>query len=162
MKSVFPVAAPVFLAAVFASQPANAATANRSFTVSATVLASCATSTSSMSLRPAAGTAEGSSASISVNCTQATPYVVGLSSQIAPNAPMSTSGVIRSGNTLLGYALRPDNQGVVIWSRTAVGDRVAGVEDGAVRQIPLLAAAQSDQYLETSTSADTVVLTITY
>jgi spore coat protein U-like protein len=126
MKSTLMVLTLEFLVFDLASKPAAAATLTTSFGVTATVEATCQTSASSVAHSNYSGTAASASFTISVNCTDSTPYSVGLSAGVAPGATVASRKMTASDSALLSYVRISNTEGIVNWRNSVGTDPVAG------------------------------------
>ena len=84
---------------------ALAATPTASFSVSATVQATCLVSATSMTFGTYTGTVINAQSDVSVTCTNATPFNVGLNPGLAASATATTRKLTGPGAALLGYSL---------------------------------------------------------
>jgi spore coat protein U-like protein len=162
MKSALSVVALGLLAFGLAPRLAVAATASTSFGVTATVQATCLVSASSMRFGIYTGAAVNATAAVSVNCTNSTPYNVGLSAGLAPGATVANRKMIGPGSALLGYALTSNSQGLVNWGQTAGTDTVAGTGNGSVQALSVHGQIPAGQYVPAGAYADVVTVTVTY
>jgi spore coat protein U-like protein len=162
MKSALSVFALGFLAFGLAPRPAVAATASASFGVSATVLATCLVSAAPMKFGTYTRSAVSAASSVSVTCTNPTPYNVSLSSGLAPGSAVVTGKMIGSVPGLQGYALASNFQGTVNRSQTMGADTVAGAGNDSVQTLAAQDQVSSDQHVASSAYADTIIIAITY
>src|SRR5580693_10083375 len=91
MKSVLPAAVFGFLALGVGSTPSVAvtATATNTFAVTATVVATCQVSATALGFGNYTGVVHPASSTVSVTCTDTTPYNVGLSAGLATGATVT-------------------------------------------------------------------------
>lgn len=162
LKSVISVLALGVVAAGSVSRSASAATVSTSFGVSVTVQATCAVSASSMRFGTYMGTAVNATSAVSVNCTNSTPYNVGLSAGLAPGATVSARKMAGPGSSLLEYGLSSSNEGVVNWGHTVGVDTVAGVGNGAAQVLTVHGQIPAGQYVAAGPYNDTVTVTVMY
>jgi len=151
-----------FLALAFSSWHAIAATATTTFGVSVTVQSACAASASSMRFGTYSGTAVNAASTISVTCTQSTPYNVGLSEGLAPGATVANRKMVGPGFALLGYSLKPGNGGMSNWGHTLGVDTVSGTGNGSVQMLPVVGEIPAGQNAQDGAYADTITVTVTY
>jgi spore coat protein U-like protein len=162
MKSALSVLALGFLASGLAPLPAVAATASSSFGVTATVQAACVVSASAMTFGLYAGSAMNATSTVSVNCTNSTPYNVGLGAGLAPGATVASRKMTGPGSALLSYALASNSPGIVNWGQTVGTDTVAGTGNGFPQTLSIHGQIPPGQYVAAGAYADTITVTVTY
>jgi spore coat protein U-like protein len=145
-----------------APETAGAATATASFGVSVTVQATCLVSASSMNFGAYTGTALSATSAISVNCTNSTPYNVGLSAGLAPGATVHHRMMVGPGSALLSYALSSNSRGIVNWGKTVGADTVAGTGNGTPQALSVHGQIGAGQFVASGTYSDTITVTVTY
>ena len=114
---------------------------------------------------PSTQTAQTTSSSISVNCTNTTPFNIGLSAGGGAGATV-TNRVMTSGTNTLNYSLYQDTGHASVWGNTVGTDTVAAAGLGMASgnaivktvygQIPLQPNAIPGNY------SDTVTVTVSY
>jgi spore coat protein U-like protein len=161
-KSVLPFVAFAFLAIALPPSDSIAATASATFNVSVTVQAACSVSATSMRFGTYNGAASNATSSISVQCTNSTPYNVGLSEGLAPGATVANRMMIGPGSSLLGYSLRPSTGGAVNWGHTLGVDTVSGTGSGSVQTLSVFGQIPAQQSVQNGPYTDTITVTITY
>ena len=135
------------------------------FQVRATIAASCVIVASSDldfgSLGVLAASAPGTS-SIQVQCTDTTPYNIGLSAGTGQNATMAARKLTNAGATI-NYSLYTDAAHTNVWGNTAPTDTVADTGNGASQGHTVygLIPAQSPTPAP-GTYTDTITVTVTY
>jgi spore coat protein U-like protein len=162
MKSPLSAFALGFLAFGLAPRPAVAATATASFSVTATVLASCAVSAAPMRFGTYTVAAVGAKSSVSVTCTNPTPYNVGLSSGLAPGATVVTRKMTGSASGSLGYALALNSPGTVNWGQTVGAVTVAGAGNDSAQTLSVQGQVSTGKHVASSGYGDTIIVAITY
>ena len=151
-----------FLALGFIAIPANAATATSSFAVSATVVSTCLVSATSLGFGSYTGLVAPASSTVSVTCTNTTPYVVGLSAGLGTGATVTTRKMTGPASALLDYGLFQDAGHTVGWGVTAGTDTVAGTGNGATQPITAYGQMAAGQSGNPAVYSDTITATITY
>jgi len=162
MKSALSAFSLFFLALGLVPQPAAAATANTSFGVSATVQASCLVSVSEITSGTYARAAVNAIPSVSVSCTNAAPYNVGLSTGLAPGATVVARRMSGPGAALLGYALASRSTGIANQGQAVDSDTVAMTGNRSAQMLSIHGQNSAGQYEAAGVYADTVVVTVTY
>jgi spore coat protein U-like protein len=158
MKSALSVFALSFLAFGLAPRPLVAATASASFGVSATVLATCL-----VSAAPVSGTytrvALNATSSVSVTCTNPTPYNVSLSSGPAPGAPVVTPRMAGFLPGLLGFALGSTSH---VTAQVLGAGTVAGAGNDSAQTLSVQGQVLAGQHVASSGYGDTITVAVTY
>lgn len=143
---------------------ASAATATGAIGVSMSIAATCTVGTStpvafgSQGLLNAAVDASGA---LSVQCTNTTPYNIGLDPGGATGATVTTR-MMSNGSNKVSYALYRDSSRTLNWGQTVGTDTLAGTGTGVAQtitvygQVPVQTSAAPGSY------ADTVNVTVTY
>lgn len=151
------------------SAGASAANTTDTFTVSTNVTASCSVSAGALTfadvdpLANASNATDGSS-TISVTCSNTTPYDVGLSAGSATGATVSTRKMTHTDTTsTLAYALYTDTERTTNWGETVDTDTVAGTGNGSAQTLTVYGSIASGQETaKVGAYSDTVTVTVTY
>jgi spore coat protein U-like protein len=151
----------VALLAAFASDPAHAATATASFTITATVQATCLISATSMAFGTYTGALAETTSTISITCTNTTPYNVGLSVGLGAGATVAARKMT-SGANLLTYALYRDAARTQIWGTTVSTDTRAGTGNGVLQPLTVYGRLYAGQFVTPGAYSDTIIATVTY
>ena len=158
MKSSFQAVALGFLTLGIASTSALAATATSTIAVSATVVATCITSATPMAFGNYTGVLLATStATVSVTCTNTTPYTVALSAGSASGATVTNRSMTGPGSALLGYGLFSDSARSVNFATTA---SITG--NGAAQPITVYGNVAGAQYVAPGAYADSITATVSY
>jgi len=170
------IAAALFAAIGIASN-ASATTTTSSFTVSLTVNKTCAVTTSSssniaFSAVNAGGTATSGNGSFSVNCSNGTPFYVGLAPQnVASNNGVGTmKGSIGGNNNTITYQLYQNAGLNNVWGNTAtstsagngVSGTGAGMSAGKAVSETVYAAVTGSTDVTPDTYSDTVTINVNF
>lgn len=144
---------------------ANAGSDTDSFEVSATVLASCDVDASDLAFGnydPVAAIDLDAQTTLSVTCTNGTPYHVGMSLGGGTGASMAARRMTKSGaSDTLTYVLYRDNQRSILWGNTGT-DRLSGTGDGTPDSIGVFGRVPMQQAAPAGSYFDTVVVTVTW
>lgn len=148
---------------------AQAATTTDTFTVSTNVTASCSVSAGNLvftdvdPLANASAATDGTS-TVSVTCSNTTPYDVGLSAGSATGATVTTRKMTHTDTTsTLDYALFSDTGRTTNWGNTVATDTVAGTGTGAAQTLTVYGRiASGQQAAKVGAYSDTVTVTVTY
>jgi spore coat protein U-like protein len=141
----------------------NAATVTTTFAVTATVQATCLVSATPMTFGTYTGVQLASTTStVSVTCTNTTPYNVGLNAGVAAGATVTARSMTGPGSALLGYSLFSDSARTVNWGQTIGTDTVTGAGNGAAQAITVYGQVAAAQYVAPGAYTDTITATVTY
>ena len=110
-------------------------TASQSFTVTTTIAPSCTISATAMAFGTYAGLVLDTSSTITVTCTNTTPYNISLNQGSAAGATVNNRKMTLSGSNLLAYTLTSDAARAVNWGQAIGTDTVAGTGSGAAQVI---------------------------
>jgi len=152
------------LAAALAASPAFAATATATTAVSATVQSTCLITAGSMAFGTYTGVQADSTATISVTCTNTTPYTIGLNAGlgVTPTATVTTRHMTGPAAANLNYGLYSDAGRANNWGLTPGTDTVAGTGNGAAQPLTLYGRVAAAQFVAPGAYTDTVTATVTY
>jgi len=159
MKSALSVLALGFLAVGLAPRPLVAATASASFGVSATVLATCLVSAAPMRFGTYTRAVLNATSSVSVTCTNPTPYNLSLSSGLTPGAPVVTPKMTGFVPGLLGFAPGSTSQGT---AQMLGAGTVAGAGNDSAQTLSVQGQVSAGQHVASSEYGDTITVAITY
>lgn len=149
-----------FLASGLGLRPAFAATATASFTVSATVVAGCQATPATQGFKSYAAATASATSTISVTCTQPTPYVVSLDSVRVPSESATVEKVASSGSALPGGKQPSSPQHAISRARTIETGTAAG--SGSPQWRAVLEQATAAENLSPGVSPDAIMVSITY
>lgn len=160
--------AAVVCSAALACSAAWSATASATFQVTATVTSSCTVSGTNMNfgnnIDPiAASVPLDSTSTLTVACTNTTPYSVALNA--GTNAGGGTNFASRSiinGSSTLGYQLYTDAARTTVWGNGTGSSTVGGTGSGANQQLTIYGRLPSLSGAVPGNYTDTVTVTITY
>jgi spore coat protein U-like protein len=136
--------------------------AYQTFIPQVTVSPSCAVAASSLQFGAYAGTAVAATTSLSVTCTDTTPYNIGLSAGSAAGATVSTRAMTGSGPDTLAYQLFQDSAHTANWGDTIASDTVAGAGTGIAQTLTVYGYIAAGQFVSPGVYTDTITVTVTY
>jgi len=139
-----------------------AATATTTFQVTATVQATCLISATNLNFGTYTGVLVSSTSTITVTCTNTSPYNVGLNAGTAPGATVTTRKMSGPGGALLAYALYQDAAHSINWGNTVGTDTVAGTGNGNAQALTVYGQVGAGQFVTPGAYVDTITATITY
>jgi spore coat protein U-like protein len=108
------------------------------------------------------GTTANATSAVSVTCTNATPYSVGLSAGTVSGAAENARKMTGPGSGLPTYSLFSDPLRTLNWSHAVGSDTVPGTGNGAVQALRVYGQTPARQYLVPGFYTNTVIATITY
>ena len=146
------------------SGQAQAATASTTFSVTATVAATCTISATNLAFGTYTGAVANSNSTITVTCTNTTPYNVGLNAGTAPSATVSTRAMTGPSSATLSYGLFQDATYATNWGDTigTGGDTESGTGNGSAQALTVYGQIPAGQYPAPGTYTDTITATVTY
>jgi spore coat protein U-like protein len=162
LRSGISAAALCALALGLVARPASATTVTTTFAVTATVQSTCLVSATAMAFGTYTGALATSTSTVSVTCSNTTPYNIGLSAGLATSATVTTRAMTGPGAATLTYGLFQDSGHSTNWGQTVSTDTVAGTGNGAAQAITVYGQAAAGQYVAPGSYADTITATITY
>jgi spore coat protein U-like protein len=147
---------------------AFAGSTSTTFGVSATVNATCAINSASAlsfgAFDPTQG-AQASTSTISVNCTNTTPFSIGLDAGGGAGATVGNRVMISGSNTLT-YTLYQDSGHTTVWGNTVGTDTVSGTGAGMAAANAITKTVYGYVPAQPNTVpgsySDTVTVTVTY
>ena len=162
MKSPRPAAVLSFLLLGAALMPLHASTATTTFAVSATVAATCLISATPLGFGNYTGVVDPASSTVTITCTNTTPYNVGLSAGLATGATVTTRKMTGPAAALLGYELFSNAGHTINWGLTIGTDTVAGTGNGAAQPITVFGEIPAAEFVAPGAYADTITATVTF
>jgi spore coat protein U-like protein len=151
-----------------AALPALAATASNTFQVTATVISACTVSGATLnfgsSIDPlATATPLDASSTLSVVCTNTTPYTVALDAgQNAGGAANFGARAMKSGSDTLGYQLYLDAGRSTVWGNGTGSSTHSGTGTGSTQNLTIYGRLPSLANVVPGAYTDTVTVTISY
>jgi len=148
------------IAAVTAAQ---AATQTTTFDVTATVGATCnINSADDLNFGSYPGTQTDNTTTISVTCTNTTPYDLGLNVGTSAGATVTTRAMTGPGNAHLNYSLFRDASRTLNWGNTVGTDTLHVVGDGLAQQSTVYGRIPCGQSPSPGSYADTITVILTF
>jgi spore coat protein U-like protein len=144
------------------SQMANAAsTANTTFAVTSSVVASCTISATSLAFGNYTLSQLDATSTLTLTCTSGTAAAIGLNAGTGSGATVTVRKMTSAGNTL-NYALYQDAGRTTIWGNTVGTDTVSTTGTGAAQTITVYGRIPASQTSPIGSYADTVTATVTF
>jgi spore coat protein U-like protein len=145
-----------FLALGPASIPAGATTATSTFLVTATV------ATTPLAFGSYTGAISQVNTTVTVTCTNTTPYNLGLNAGLATGATVTTRSMTGPASALLSYQLFRDAGHTLNWGVTIGTDTVPLTGNGAAQVETVYGQILAGQFVTPGSYADTITATVTY
>ncbi|HKF49865.1 MAG TPA: spore coat U domain-containing protein [Terracidiphilus sp.] len=144
------------------SSVANAATTTTAtFAVTANVAANCTIAANPLAFGSYTGAVNNATTTVTAQCTNSTPYNIGLNAGTASGATV-TSRQMQFGANLLNYKLTSDSAHAVNWGNTVGTDTVTGTGSGAVQTLTVYGQIPASQFVTPGAYSDTITATLTY
>ena len=150
--------------AISANNSAFAATTTSSFTVQMTVTASCTINSASTLNFGSQGVLAANvdqTSTIQVQCTNTTPYNIGLNAGVGTGATVALRKLTNGANTL-NYTLYSDSGRTTIWGNTVGTDTVAASGNGAAQSYTVYGRVPPQSTPAPAAYTDTITVTVTY
>jgi spore coat protein U-like protein len=154
------------VAAAFAaaSGAAQAATATTSFQVQLTIQAQClinSASTLNFGTQGVISANVDQTSTIQVQCTNSTPYNIGLDAGTGTGATVTTRKLTGGGATV-NYTLYSDSARTSVWGNTVGTNTVASTGTGASQSFTVYGRIPAQTTPAPTTYTDTITVTVTY
>jgi len=147
-------------------QTVQAATTTTTFQVTATVNAACSVSATDMvfGVYDPSAAANVNTSTVTVTCTKATAYDIGLNAGIATGATVTTRQMKHATLAdLINYFLYSDSGRTTNWGNTVGVDTVnVASATGAAENHTVYGRVPTGQYVSAGSYADTITVTVTY
>ncbi|MFZ0747422.1 MAG: spore coat protein U domain-containing protein [Terracidiphilus sp.] len=160
LKTAVTVAVLGVLTLGMASTSAVAATATANMSVTATVNANCTIAANALAFAAYTGAVDNATTTISVTCTNTTPYNVGLNPGATSGATVTTRQML-NGTATLNYALFSNSGMTTNWGNTT-GSWVGGTGSGAAQTLTVYGQIASGQFVTPGSYTDTIIATVNY
>lgn len=152
----------VALAAGISPTPVSAATSTATFQVSANVPAICLISATNLAFGAYTGAVANASSTVSVTCTNTTPYTVGLDAGTSTGSTVTTRKMTGPRGALLAYSLSRDSAHSLNWGNTVGTDTQSGSGNGSAQSLTVFGQVAANQFVAAGNYIDTITATITY
>jgi len=132
-----------------------------SFSLTVTIQASCAISANALSFGQYSGALLKVNTTLSVTCTDTTPYNVGLSAGTASGASVTNRMMTGPSGKLLHYSLFSNSSYSTNWGNSS-GSWVAGTGTGLAQTLTVYGEIPASQNTLSGTYTDTITATVNY
>jgi|ERR1051325_56852 spore coat protein U-like protein len=146
------------------SRVANAGTATATFTSQIAVMAACAINSAASLNFGTQGVLAANvdqSSTISVTCTNTTPYTIGLDAGTGTGATVAARKLSSGGNTVT-YTLYADAAHTTIWGNTPATDTVTGTGNGSSQSFTVYGRVPPQGAPAPGNYSDTITVTVMY
>jgi spore coat protein U-like protein len=150
------------LAGILLPGAGRATTVTSTFAVNVTIQSTCLIAVVPMAFTAYTGALLSSTTTVSITCTNTTPYNVGLSAGLATGASVTTRKMTNTGSQVIGYVLTSDAGHTVNWGQTTGTDTIAGTGIGAAQVLTVYGQIAAGQYSTPGAYSDTITATVTY
>ncbi|WP_322965465.1 Csu type fimbrial protein [Sphingomonas fuzhouensis] len=164
MKAYFAPLAIAVLGCVMLPEQA-AAQQSTQFQVSMTIQAECRLTSASDLAFGNTGVIQAaitSTSTIGVQCTNTTPYNIGLNAGAGAGATVAARRMTSGSGATVVYELFRDPARAQIWGNTAGTDTLAGIGNGAVQTLTVYGRVPAQATPAAGSYTDTVQVTVTY
>jgi spore coat protein U-like protein len=141
---------------------ASGNTASATFAVTATVQATCLVSATAMAFGTYTGAVATPTSTLSVTCTNTTPYNVGLSAGNATGATVTTRKMTGPASATLNYPLFRDSARTLNWGNTVGTDTLSSTGNGSAQLSSVFGQLAAGQLVTPGAYSDTIIVTVTY
>jgi spore coat protein U-like protein len=137
-------------------------TSTATFTVTATIVANCLLSATSLNMGNYAGVKLNANSTLTVTCTNTTSFNIGLSAGTSPGATVMTRKMTGPGSAMLNYSLFRDSGLTQNWGMTVGTDTLSSTGNGVAQNFSVYGQIPAGQFVTPGTYNDTIIATITY
>jgi spore coat protein U-like protein len=148
---------------VFANIEAEASTATGTFNVQAIIATTCVVTNAtnlSFGTQAVLSSAVNQTSTITVTCTNTTPYNIGLNQGV--NGSSVTARQMSSGSATINYSLFSNAGMTTNWGQTVGTDTVAGTGSGSGQAYTVYGQIPAQTTPAPGTYTDTITVTVTY
>jgi spore coat protein U-like protein len=154
----------VTLCSLAFAQPSSALTVTSTFSAQVTLTASCVINSASTLNFGSQGVLTANvdnTSTLQVQCTNTTPYNIGLDAGTGSGATMAARKMTSGGATVT-YSLYSDSGRSTVWGNTVGTDTVPGTGNGASQSFTVYGRVPAQTTPASGTYTDTVTITVTY
>lgn len=141
----------------------GSSTANFSFTVTATVITNCNVTASTLNFGTQGVLAANvdQTSPLQVQCTNTTPYNIGLDAGTGTGATVTTRKMTGASNTI-SYSLYSNSGRTTVWGNTIGTNTVSGTGSGTLQTSTVFGRVPLQTTPPPATYTDTIIATVTY
>jgi spore coat protein U-like protein len=155
----------LFTLIMFSASPIYAATATSQFQVTMTLQAECKLTSASDLAFGTSGVIQGAvnaTSAIGVQCTNTTPYNVGLGAGAGTGATVALRKMTSAGGATINYQLFRDTARTQTWGDQVATNTASGTGNGAVQTLTVYGTVPAQTTPAAGSYTDTVQVTVTY
>jgi spore coat protein U-like protein len=145
--------------------PADAASVSTTFTVTATVLASCDVTAANLDFgnyTSGAGSDTTANTTVDVTCTNGTNYTIALDGGSVSHDP-SARAMSAGGSNVLNYGLYTDASCTTVWGDgTGVSTTISATGDGTAQPATIYGRIPAGQYVPATQYTDQITVQVNY
>jgi spore coat protein U-like protein len=131
------------------------------FTLTVTIAPTCSISANPLAFGNYSGTVVNANTTLSVTCTNTTPYDVGLSAGNGSGATVTTRSMTGPGGAALNYTLYSNSGYSTNWGNST-GSWVTGTGTGAAQTLTVYGQIPAGQHPTAGNYTDVIIATLTY
>lgn len=165
MRILFRLSVAALVAASFVSQAANAATATGQFNVTITIQSNCVVQSATDLAFGSQGVITANidaQSTISVQCTNTTPYTIGINVGNGAGATVASRKMTGSAAATVNYSVYRDAARTLVWGTTIGTDTLAGTGNGSTQPITVYGRVPPQATPAAGAYSDTLTVTVTY
>ena len=151
-------------ALVLSSQtPSQASTTSTTFNVSMTITASCTVSATALTFGSSGIIAANvdNTSTVTVTCTNSTPYDVGLDAGIGSGATVAAREMT-SGGAIINYTMYQDPTRTIVWGNTIGTNTCPGAGNGSAQALTVYGRVPAQSTPAPGAYNDTINVTVTF
>lgn len=136
-------------------------TATTDLVLTVVILPSCSISANPLAFGSYSGAVVNATTTLSVTCTNTTPYNVGLSAGSGSGATVTSRKMTGPGGASLDYSLFSNSTRTTNWGNTS-GSWVGGTGNGAAQTLTVYGQVPANQHPTAGSYTDTIIATVNY
>jgi spore coat protein U-like protein len=138
--------------------------ATTTFNVTANVAKDCIVSATALGFGSYTGAVNNAQSTITVTCTNTTPYTVALGPGNGTGASAANPRFMQNGSALLSYGLYSNSNATTNWGNTTGtgGNVVSGTGTGAAQPLTVYGQIAAAQYVTPGSYTDTIAVSVAY
>jgi spore coat protein U-like protein len=136
-------------------------TATTDLVLTVVILPACSISANPLAFGSYSGAVVNATTTLSVTCTNTTPYNVGLSAGSGSGATVTSRKMTGPGGASLDYALFSNSTRTTNWGNTS-GSWVGGTGNGTAQTLTVYGQVPANQHPTAGSYTDTIIATVNY
>lgn len=137
-------------------------TATTTFSVTVVITATCTMSATNLTFGNYAGALINATSAVTVNCTNLTPFNIGLNAGTSTGATVTTRKMTGPAAATLSYSMFRDSGRTLNWGNTVGTDTLQATGTGSAAQYTVYGQVPGAQYPRPGAYNDTIIATVTY